>query len=97
MAAKTFRELDGALEAPSQALAAADTVVNKTLGLITITKGIATTIGTSIVIKEVAAAERIYVNVGATSAALPTLAAGEKFYFVNQHTSMASTVSSSVV
>jgi len=97
MAAKTFRELDGALEVPSQTLAAGDTVVNNTAGLITITKGAVNTIGASKVIREVPEFERIVVPVGGTSAALPTLAAGEAFYFVNQHTSMASTVSSSIV
>ena len=92
-----FRELDGALETPSQAIAASAEVQNLTLGLIVITKGAELTIGASKVIREVPAFERIVVPVGATSAALPALAAGEKFYFVNQHTSMASTVSSSIV
>ncbi len=97
MAAITFRELDGALEIPSQAITAADTVVNTTRGLIVITKAGERTIGASKVMAEVASFERIVVAPGETSAALPTLGANEAFYFVNQHTSMASTVSSSIV
>ena len=97
MAALTFRELDGALEVPSQAITAGDTIVNATAGLIVVTKGIETTRGVVKVIGEVNEFQRIVIGHGETSAALPTLATGENFYFVNQHTSMASTVSSSIV
>ena len=97
MAAKTFRELDGALEVPSQALAATDTIVNLTLGLIVITKGAENTIGASKVVREIPDFQRLIVAPGDTSPSLPALAAGEKFYFVNQKQDMASTVSSSIV